>query len=164
MPNKYQREIEEILRNLDRNETRPSIGERIRAFNRPRRRPRASLTASLTWSEVLYLVGVFFALAAAGFTFYKGGQVYFLTDWLSVNGLLATIAFAAIVLGLVLGWRDRFRGLTPSLPGNRSWRGAATESNIVELKPARRGPFSALITRFRLIRLKFRYWRTRGRA
>lgn len=165
MPHKYEREIEEILRNMDRTETRPSIGERIRAFNRPRRRSRVPWGGtSLTWTEILFLVGVFFALAAAGLTYYAGGrQVPLLTDWLTVNGLLATIAFVCILVGLVLGWRDRFRGLTPSLPANRTWRGASTESNIVELRPARRGPFGALVTRLRLIRLKLRYWRTHGR-
>ena len=41
MPNKYEREIEEILRNMDRPEPKPGLGNRIRAFNRPRpRRPR----------------------------------------------------------------------------------------------------------------------------
>src|SRR5262249_49130843 len=164
MPNKYEREIEEILRNMDRTETRPSIGERIRAFNRPRRRSHARWSGtSLSWTEILFLAGVFFALAAAGLTFYAGGQVPILLDWLTVNGLLATIAFLCIVVGLVLGWRDRFRGITPSLPANRTWRGASAESNIVELRPARRGPIGALITWLRLIRLKLRYWRRRGR-
>src|SRR5262249_54400871 len=134
MPNKYEREIEEILRNMDRTETRPSFGERIRAFNRPRRRARTPWgSTSLTWTEILFLMGVLFALAAAGLTFYAGGQVSFLTDWLTVNGLLVTFAFVSIVVGLVLGWRDRFRGLTPSLPLNRTWRGASVESNIVEM-------------------------------
>lgn len=150
MPNKYEREIEEILRNMDRTEPRPGLGNRIRAFNRPRERaPRQSRIAGPS-SEVLFLIGIVLALIAAGLTFEASGDV--LLGPVSINGVLAVVGFLFLAAGLVVGWRGRFRPLTAYKP--TSWRG----DNIVEL-PRRRGPLSALATQVRILRLKLRYWR-----
>jgi len=159
MPNKYQREIEEILRNMERTEPRPGLGNRIRAFNRPRERARRELHLPLSTSELLLLIGIALGLLAAGLTFYmagltSGGQVP-LPLGLTVNGVLAVAGFACVVAGLFVGWRGRFRGLSTSRP--TTWR----SEKIVEMRPARRGPFSAFATRLRILRLKVRYWRMR---
>lgn len=149
MPNKYQREIEEILRNMERTEPRPGLGNRIRAFNRPRERgPRRARFAAPS-SETLMLLGIVLALIAAGLTF-EAGDVRILS--VPINGILAIVAFVCLAAGLVAGWRGRFRPLSTHKP--TTWRG----DNVVEL-PRRRGPFNALATQVRILRLKVRYWR-----
>lgn len=149
MPNKYQREIEEILRNMERTEPRPGLGNRIRAFNRPRERaPRRAGTAAPT-SEVLMLLGIVLALIAAGLTFEAG---YVQIVGVPISGVLAVVAFVCLAAGLVAGWRGRFRPLSTYKP--TTWR----SENIVEM-PRRRGPLSALTTQVRILRLKVRYWR-----
>ena len=150
MPNRYEREIEEILRNLDRTEPRQGLGERIRAFNRPRPAPRRPAPrVALTRVETLLLIGIGCGLVAAGLTFYTNTQTY-------VSGGFAVAGFIAIVLGLVIAWDERFRGASRT-----TWRG----NNVVNMAPARRrNPFSAIATQFRIFRLKLRYWRTRGKG
>jgi hypothetical protein len=162
MPNKYQREIEEILRNMDRNDTRTSVSDRVRSFNRPRRRPRLTLSTSLNRTEILLLVGSALALIGAGLTYYTNGDQLSLFGWLPLNGVLAAVGFVLIVLGFALAWRDRFRGITPGRDDAPKWHsGNVAPDNIVEMTP-RRGPLSSISTRVRLLRLKLRYWRTRG--
>ena len=146
MPNKYQREIEEILRNMGEIEPRQGLGSRMRAFNR--KSPRGTPRTPVNQVELFFLAGVILALAAAGLTFYASGQVY-LFRLVPVNGALAVLAFAAFIAGTIVGWRQQF-----GVGGNRPkmWRG-----NVVEMKPRRRNPFSALATRYRMLRLKLRY-------
>src|SRR5215831_21061884 len=130
MPNRYEREIEEILRNLDHTEPKAGLSDRLRAFNqRPKPgRPRPSFRLSLSRTEVLFLLGIACALIGAGITFYFQAPNL-------VSGLFALVAFAAILLALVYEWSDRFRGVPPKV-----WRG-----NVVEMTPRRR-PFSGLMT------------------
>jgi hypothetical protein len=158
MPNKYEREIEEILRNMERTEPpRQGLSDRIRAFNRPRPRPQRGWRAPLNATESLFVLSILLTLAAASLTFYLGQVVIVrlpVIEVLTVNGILAFGAFIALVAALLRGWRDRFR-LSSSTPG---WRG-----NVIEMRPARRNPFGALVTQFRIFRLKFRYWRSRGK-
>lgn len=147
MPNRYQREIEEILRNMERTEPHQGLGERIRAFNRPRPAPRPGPRISLTRIEILLLLGIAFALVATGIAYYANGATY-------ISGGFAVAGFIAIVLGLVTAWNERFRG------GSRpNWRG-----NVVDMTPPRhRNPFNAIATQWRIFRLKLRYWRNRGK-
>ena len=158
MPNKYQREIEEILRNMERTEPpRAGLSDRIRAFNRPRPRPQSGWRGALNATESLFVLSILLALAAASVTFYLGQVVIVrlpVIEDVTLNGILALGAFIALVAALFRGWRERFR-LSSSTP---NWRG-----NVIEMRPARRNPFSALVTQFRIFRLKFRYWRTRGK-
>ena len=158
MPNKYQREIEEILRNMERTEPpRQGLSDRIRAFNRPRPRPQRGWRTPIKATEALIILSVVLALAAAAVTFYLG-QVVIVTlpivEVITVNGILALGAFIALVTALFRGWRERFR-LGSSTP---AWRG-----NVVNMHSPRRNFFGALATQFRIFRLKFRYWRTRGK-
>lgn len=158
MPNKYQREIEEILRNMERTEPpRQGLSDRIRAFNRPRPRPQRGWRTPLNVSETLFVLSVVLALAAASLTFYLGPVVIAtlpVVEVITVNGILAVGAFIALVAALLRGWRERFR-VGSSTP---AWRG-----NVVNMHSHRRNPFSALATQFRIFRLKFRYWRMRGK-
>ena len=152
MPNKYEREIEEILRNMERTEPRQGLGNRIRAFNRPRETPRRDRPSiALSRAELFLLIGIVLALVAAGLAYYTSGQ--FQVGPVYVPAVFALAAFASIVVGLAIGWRDRFRGITSS--NSQRWRGG-----VIDITP-RRGPFNALVTRFRILRLKFRYLRKR---
>lgn len=158
MPNKYEREIEEILRNMERTEPpRQGLSDRIRAFNRPRPRPQRGWRTPLNATEALFVLSIVLTFAAASLTYYLGQVVILrlpVVEVLTVNGLLALGAFIALVAALFRGWRERFR-LGSSTP---AWRG-----NVVDMHSRRRNPFSAIMTQFRIFRLKFRYWRTRGK-
>jgi hypothetical protein len=144
MPNRYEREIEEILRNIDRTEPKQGLGDRFRAFNN---RPKASRAPRrfhlpLDGTDLLFLLGIALALVAAGITF-EGGD--FPTP---ITGGIAIAAFVVIVCALGAQWMSRFRG--PSM--SKQWRG-----NVVDLSTRRHNPFSGIVTRFRIIRLRFRY-------
>lgn len=142
MPNRYQREIEEILRNLDQSEPRQGIGERIRAFNRPRRPPRRTSTNVVTRSEAIMLVGLLLALAGAGWTFYNNSTPDVVT------GVLALAGFTLIVLDLAGAW----------VGGRRRTSAPAWRNNVVDMRPPRhRNPFGWFSTQFRILRLRMRY-------
>jgi hypothetical protein len=152
MPNKYEREIEEILRNMDRTEPSPTIGDRIRAFNRPSPRTRTTRTRvalRVSMQNALLVTGIALALLGAGFTYYMdspaSGILYY------TRGIIAALAIAALLAGLIVGWRARFRPSPVT-----SWRGERPTS-IHRFRP-----FALIATQARIIRLKLRYWRTRG--
>jgi hypothetical protein len=170
MPNKYEREIEEILRNLDRPEPKPGLGNRIRAFNRPRpRRPRRVWEVGVSLSEMLLLAGIAVILLGAGLSYFIGPHLpTFLGDtplaaWISIIGVVL------FVVGLVIGWR---RGFNWGRAGTSSWRGnnltnsngsnSLGDSKVVRLHARRsRNPLNALVTQIRILRLKMRYKRLR---
>lgn len=146
MPNRYWREIDEILRNMDRTEPRQGLSERIRAFNRPRVPKRRTIRTPLKLTEVLALIGIALMLVGAG--------IAFTTNHPSLlSGLVGLAGFVVFVLGLVQAWTGRI----VSARRNPMWRG-----NVVDMRPPRRNPFSAIATRFRILRLKLRYRRQRG--
>jgi|GEM_PF-439961 hypothetical protein len=183
MPNKYEREIEEILKNMDRPEPGHSLGSRIRAFNRPRpRRPRRSWSFALNGSEICLMIGIALILVGAGMAFYFGSNPPTLFGNGPIQAWIALAGFIFFVVGLVIGWRSYFRsGRAGTFT---SWRGrdynsysssAASSStsntsstdtvdNVVRMSTRRRrNPFSDLITQFRILRLKMRYRRMRDR-
>ena len=153
MPNKYEREIEEILRNMDLDDHGQSLGDRIRAFNRPTTRTRTPgprIQLRLNTSESLLLVGVLLALVGAGMNYYFG----FTSAGLLANiaGIIGVCGMACILFGLIIGWLDRFGSHVQP-----TWRGETD-------RPRREfAPFRPIATQFRIWRLKFRYWRSRGR-
>lgn len=155
MPNKYQREIEEILRNMERTEPRSGLGNRIRAFNRPRERTPRQTRIAAPSSEVLMLVGIVLALIAAGLAFEVGDVAI---AGVPLTGVLAVIGFVFLAAGLVVGWRGRFRPLAASKP--TTWR----DDNVIEMTPRSRGPLANVNTQMRILRLKLRYWRTHRRG
>ena len=158
MPHKYEREIEEILRNIESPEPpRKGLGDRVRAFQRPPARPRprprgpALPPLRLTLTERLILGGIALTLIAAGLAYYRQTPDL-------ISGLLALLAFAVIVAGLVNAWSKGFGSgrITPT------WRGSVVDAKPTPLAK-RRGPFGELATQVRILRLKLRYWRSRER-
>jgi hypothetical protein len=154
MPNRYQREIEEILRNMERTDPKQGLGDRIRAFNRPSPRPRPRLLRTrFAWrlgtSETLLVVGVALALAGAA-------TVYYFSSHVLVSGLLGAAALGCLLVGLIVGWAARF-----SSRGAAGWRGRSLDARPG--RPARM-PFRGIVTQFRILQLKWRYRRFRGRG
>jgi sulfite exporter TauE/SafE len=151
MPHKYQREIEEILRNLERTEPQSDLGERIRPFTRSRRamrRPNVSLLPRLEPPVALMLLGILLALVGAGLAYYQMEQSL-------VSGLFALAGFTLFVVGVALGWWARFRGVSFT---TRSLRRPPPTDNVVRIRPVRANPLSRLTTaiRMRQVRRRFR--------
>lgn len=148
MPHKYEREIEEILRNMEQREPQRGMGERVRQLSRqptvhrapPRRRPRFSIGSVM-------VIGIVLALVAAGLEYYFGQAGI-------VTGALALAALVCILIALLVSWSERFVGTrAPRSPRSR----AILEPTPIGLR--RRGLFSEVATQFRIFRLKLRYWR-----
>ncbi len=170
MPNKYEREIEEILRNMDRPEPKQGLGNRIRAFNRPRpRRPRPFWEIGLSACEVFLLSGILLILLGAGIKYFYGDSQPGFLGSAALSGWVALLGFALFVVGLIIGWRRGFsRGFNSGRVSAPSWRGSDTQNNlggdgkVVRLQTRRnRNPFTALMTQLRILRLKLRYQRIR---
>lgn len=152
MPHKYQREIEEILRNIEKSDSPSDLGERIRPFARPRRfraaGPRVSFVPQIELPTGLMLLGIVIALVGAGLAFYQ-------TEASLVSGIIALVGFVLIILGIGMGWWARFRGVNVSA---RSLRRPARSENVVRMRPTRSTPLSRLMTniRMRQVRRRFR--------
>jgi hypothetical protein len=156
MPNRYEREIEEILRNMERTEPKPTFRERLnmRVRGQPRRpeplRPRPappSLHLNFNNSEWCFLAGIFLGLIAAGIA-YTSGAADLLT------GFLAVLAFICIIMGIVSPWRESRRPVY-----GRSWQQE-------ESSPGKRSlprPFRFVVTQWKIFQLKMRYRRNRGK-
>ena len=146
MSNKYEREIEEILRKIDDGRP-PSVTERLKALNqrptpiRPRRNGPTIRTE--TWLVAGFVIA-FLAKIARWILQPTGG----LAD--TVIGIVVLVGFAMIVLTLILSWVN----------GNRApsagWRGTNLGQGG---RGPNRGPFSNLRARWNLFRLRMGYRR-----
>ena len=148
MPDKYMREIEEILRNIERTEPRNDPGERIRPFARPPRRRSFSLP-QLELPVTLILLGIALALVGSGLAYYQMSPTL-------ASGLIAVAGFALFVAGLALTWWARFHGVSMSA-STRSLRRPPPTDNVVRMRPARSNPLSRLMTNIRMRRMRRRY-------
>ena len=159
MSSKYQREIEEILRNMDP-DTPKGVGERMRNFQRPRPR-RQGPSLSLTGLSLgLLLVSILLVVAASGLAFYDNSTTV-------ISGALGIAAFVVFLLAMVAGWRDRFRGSSAPLtlgrrPQARPSPFTRYDDGIVNAdptapRPLRRNFLDGLRTRLRLMRLRNEY-------
>jgi len=154
MSNRYQREIEEILRNMEGSEPKPTFRERLnmRMRGQPRkpepmirpRPPKPTLHLSFTTSEWCFLVGILLGLVAAGIAYTDAPNL--------LTGFLAVLALICVIMGIVAPWRESRRPVY-----SRSWYG--------ESDPPRRSlprPFRFLVTQWKILQLKMRYRRNRG--
>jgi hypothetical protein len=145
MPNKYEREIEEILSRMEESEPRKGLGDRIRPFRRPAR-PRGTPSLHIPLMELLFLLAIVFILIASGLAFYEGAPTL-------LSGVVGLVGLVLFVVALVAGWRDRFRPLSQA-----RWRG-----NTVDPHRIRHGPFGALAAQVRIWRLRQQYRRAQAR-
>jgi hypothetical protein len=144
MPNRYEREIEEILSRMEESEPRRGFGDRIRPLQRPPSRARSLPSFNISFIEILMLLSIFLTMIATGIAYFNG-----VADL--ITGIIGVVALVLFVVALVVGWRDRFRPQPKS-----QWRG----STYVEVTPIHRNPFSAIATRIRVFRLRMQYRRS----
>jgi hypothetical protein len=148
MPNRYEREIEEILRNLEQSgQAKPGLGQKFgeRLRRRPssvvRTRQRSSFSLRFTTVEWLLIVAVGAALLAGGYAYANQTPDIF-------TGIVAAVGMVCLILAALSHFLFAARR-APSTP----------YSNMTSI---RRGPFSALRTQWNLFLLKLRY-RRKGR-
>jgi hypothetical protein len=148
MPNKYEREIEEILRNLDQSAPKPRLSQRLRrkAAGGPNPRPRAPQRSLPTFnfglSEWCLLIALVAALLAGGWAYAQhsadgAGDLF--------TGSLALVGLGCLALVVI-------RAFMPQSP----YPGQTRAGNV---RPIRRNPLTSLSTRWNLFRLKRRYQR-----
>jgi hypothetical protein len=143
MPNRYEREIEEILRNLERNEPGTSSGRKGYARARRPSGTRQSMPViHLSFSEWCLILAFLAAISAGGWAYAQHTGAGNL-----VTGIIALFGAACIVAVAVSPFFIRRR--SPS---------ASRYNNVT---PLRRSPFSRLSTRWHLFLLKLRYRRQR---
>lgn len=139
MSNRYQREIEEILRNLEHSEPRQGSGGRSRKNTSPRvpSRPRFSFSIAFSSTEWLLIIAVIAALVGGGYAYITG------PDLLSaIFALIGTVCLILVALSQFL-----FR---PQRPVSRRY-GNITVTSI------HRNPLTNLKTRWNLFMLRMRY-------
>jgi hypothetical protein len=148
MSNRYEREIEEILRNLEQAEPKPGLGQKFSGRQRrssDRRinsRPRFSLSFHLSTSEWLLVVAVVVALIAGGYAHFRGTVDYFSIALASIG--VVCMVLVALSQFILLPRRER-----------------STRYGNITITPLRRGPLSNLKTRWNLFMLRMRYKRKR---
>lgn len=132
MSNKYEREIEEILRNLDRDPKKGSGPKR-----EPRRpRERRTISIRLGFVEWCLLIASIAALIAGGWAYAAGANV--------ITGLIALIGFVFVLLVTFSHYLTRPR-YSPS---------STRYNNVTSLH---RNPLSRLAASWHLLMLKLRY-------
>lgn len=147
MPNRYEREIEEILRNLEHTDPKSPrgqrTGERVRRSPGPHVRPRRSFSLNFSTPEWLLIIAVITALIAGGyaFTLRPGGPGGIFTP------ILVTVSLVCLFLVALSQYLFRPRGPRSVRFGNTT------------VTPLRRNFFSDLKTRWHLFILKLRYRR-----
>lgn len=141
MPNRYEREIEEILRNLEQSEpktnqkTNERRRQRVTPTPRPRPLTRSNSAPTLSRVEWLLIVAVVLALIAGGYAYIMDADL--------ATGILAVISFICVVLIACSQFIFRPRQTPKSGYGN--------------VTRIRRGPVSDLKSRWQLMRLRMRY-------
>ncbi len=148
MPNKYEREIEEILRNLERTEPKASLGQRFggrlrrKSGSRTKVRKRGFPSLNFGISEWCLVIAWCAALFAGGWAFAQGSADI-------VTGTVALIGAVCLALIVLLPFVSRSRYSTQS----------ASSGSHGKVTPMRRNPLSSLATRWNLFLLKLRYRR-----
>lgn len=143
MPNRYEREIEEILRNLETTEPRASRGQRP-SERRPRKPPvrqqrHAAPSLNLRATEWFLLIALITISIAGGYAYATDGASI-------ITGIVALVGLVCLI----------FLALSNFV----SFPSRSTQSTRYgNVTPLRRNPFSSLATRWNLYRLKKRYRR-----
>ena len=147
MPNKYEREIEEILRNMERTEPKPGLGQKLggrmrrKSDSRTNMRKRSLPSLHFGVSEWCLAIAVCTALSAGGWAFAHGGADIF-------TGVIAVIGAVCLAIVIIL----------PFMTRSRYPRQSAGYGNVTPMRP---NPLSSISTRWNLFLLKLRYRRKR---
>ena len=146
MPNKYEREIEEILRNLEHTEPKARLGQRLRRRSDVRvNRGKLSLPSfNFGISEWCLLIAWIAALVAGGWAYAHSSIIASGAD--IITGSIAVVGAICLLVVVILPFVSR-----SSYP-----RQTARYGNVT---PLRRNPLSSLSTRWNLFLLKLRYRR-----
>lgn len=156
MPNQYEREIEEILRNLETTEPKAGLGQKVgdrfrrkppkpptQARVKPQRPKRNLPSTNWKMPEWLIAAAVLAALISGGYAYANGKATI-------ATGLIAIIGTLCLFLVVLLPFISRPRNSRPS-PGY---------GNVT---PLRRSPLNSISTRWNLFLLKRRYRRKNNR-
>jgi len=147
MPNRYEREIEEILRNLEQTEPKPGLGQRLSARLRPKpgrrsRSPKFAFPAfHLSWSEWLLVIAVLAMLISGGYAYAQGEANV-------GTGSVALIGAVCLILVALSSFFRSSRSTQSTRYGN--------------VTPLRRNPLASIQTRWNLFLLKLHYRRNRS--
>jgi hypothetical protein len=145
MSNKYEREIEEILRNMENSGSKTTTGRRFGPQRRPspkKARPHSFPSFNFNRSEWLLIIAVGTALLAGGYAFAIGSHPTVYTGFLAVISVICLIMLAL----------SQF-----TLSARRSTR----YGNITKMTPISRNPLNWMRTQWNLLQLKMRYQRKR---
>jgi len=144
MPNRYEREIEEILRNLEQTEPKPGLAQKLSGrfrrkphYRTPTSRP-GFPTIRLSPSEWFLLIAVVAALISGGYAYALGVPTL-------ITGIVALVGTLCLVLVV----------LSPFFRSNPSTQ----STRYGNVSPMRRSPLSSIRTRWNLFLLKLRYRR-----
>ena len=147
MPNKYEREIEEILRNMERTEPKQGLGQKLggrirrKSDSRSNVRRRSELSLHFGVSEWCLTIAICASLLAGGWAFaHQGADIF--------TGVVAVIGAVCLAIVIILPFTTRSR--YPSQSGGSG-----------KVTPIRRNPLSSISTRWNLFMLKLRYRRKR---
>ncbi|HLX56514.1 MAG TPA: hypothetical protein VKR83_05770 [Ktedonobacteraceae bacterium] len=146
MPNKYEREIEEILRHLDQSAPKARLGQRIRrkSVARVRGQKRSLPSFNFGLSEWCLIIAWVAALIAGGWAY--AHQSISDPGTNIITGSIALVSVFCLLMVVVLAFLPQSR-----YPGQPARTGNVT--------PMRRNPLSSLSTRWNLFLLKLRYRR-----
>lgn len=150
MPNRYEREIEEILRNMEATEAKSGSGQkfsnRVRRKPDARKRPRSRGLSFPKFkpTEWFIIIAVVVALISGGYAYANNGIPTVATGILAVVG---TICLVLVVL-------------SPLLLRSRQSSQSSGYTNVTSIK---RNPLNSIVTRWNLFLLKLRYRRKNGR-
>jgi hypothetical protein len=138
MSNKYEREIEEILRNLERTEPKAGFGRKAGERLRRKTKARRSLpNLPLNFAEWCLVLAIIAALFAGGWAYAHGSGDL-------VTGIVALIGTALIALVAISPFLAKPRYSSSTRPYNN-------------VTPIRGGLFSRFGTSWHLLMLKLRY-------
>jgi len=144
MPNKYEREIEEILRNMERTEPKQGLGKKLggrirrKSDSRSNVRRRGEISLHFGVSEWCLAIAVCAALFAGGWAYAHGADIF--------TGAIAVIGAVCLAVVIILPFMSRSR-----YPKQSAGHGNVT--------PIRSNPLSSISTRWNLFLLKIRYRR-----
>ena len=145
MPNRYEREIEEILRNMEHGDPETARGQKFRerilrgAGPRIRTQQPRSSSWNPSTAERLLVVAVVCAIISGGVAYIFRANIFTL--------VLAIISLVCLILVALSQFLLQPRRARSVRYGN------------VTITPLRRGPFSMIRTQWNLLKLKFRYRR-----